>query len=82
MNYRYDLLNWRRAKLDNPPYEDLAERSGISSTTLCDAFRGVIDPRASTLKAIFEAMDLDPKYAMDFRLKENQFRRAVVVTAR
>jgi predicted transcriptional regulator len=81
MDYRHDLLRWRRAETGET-FQELADRSGVSSTTICDAFRGVLDPRASTIKAIFKATGLDPKFALDFSLRKSEFRRAVVETGR
>ena len=84
MNYRHDLLRWRVQDLDKT-YEELAKRHPVSSTSICDLARGEVDPRASTIKAVFKAMGLDPKYAMDFTLRKSDFRRAVLevdVTAR
>ena len=81
MNYRHDLLRWARER-SGASYRELEERSGVSRMTLCDTVRGETDPTATTLKATFEALGLDPKYALDFKLKEAQFRRAVVGTAR
>jgi transcriptional regulator with XRE-family HTH domain len=86
MNYRYDLAQWRR-KETSDSYAVLSERCGLSRTTLCDTVRGknargVVDPSASTIAKTFKALGLDPKYALDFKLKKAEFRRAVVVTAR
>lgn len=82
MHVNLELLRWQRKRMGNPTYEELAELTGLSSTTLCDMFRGVLDPRASTIQTVFHGLGLNPKYAFDFELKEKQFRRAVVVTAR
>lgn len=87
MNYRHDLLRWRREQT-GATYAELATRTGLSRMAVCDAVRGrnsrndAVDPYASTIMKTFKALGLDPKYAFDFKLKERQFRRAVVVTAR
>lgn len=87
MIYRHDLLRWRR-KRTGDSYADIAERAGISRMAVCDTVRGEnsrtaeVDPSGSTIKQTFIAMGLDPKYAFDDKLKEHQFRRAVVEAAR
>lgn len=77
LNYRHDLLRWRR-KLTGDSYQDLADISGLSRTTLCDTVRGVIDPSASTIKKTYKALGLDPKYALDFSLRKSEFPCAVI----
>lgn len=81
MNFRNDLLQAVKNETGET-YEEIAARCGVASTTLCDVFKGVVDPRASTLKTIFEGMKLDPKNAMNFNLSKTEFRRAVANAAR
>jgi transcriptional regulator with XRE-family HTH domain len=81
--YRYDLLKWALTQTKES-YRSIAARSGVSRMTLCDTVRGVSDPTASTIKATFTAFGIDPKYALDFKLKRAefpQFRCAVVEAA-
>lgn len=80
MNYRYDLLKQRRLQTGDK-YEDIAARADLSINAVWKTVNGKTDPSASTLKAVFEAMGLDPSYALNFD-KRLKFRRAVVATAR
>lgn len=83
MNYRYDLLQWRRERTRDT-YDSIAAKASLSKSTVWEVVRGDddIDPNASTITKTFIALGLDPKYALDFSLKKTQFRRAVVETAR
>lgn len=87
MNYRHDLLRWRRQRTGDT-YAALAYKTGLSRMAVCDTVRGknsrndAVDPYASTIMKTFKALGLDPKYAFDFKIKERQFRRAVVEAAR
>lgn len=86
MNYRHDVARWQK-RVTKVSYATLRARSGLSRTTLCDTVRGknargIVDPTASTIAKTFKALGLDPKYALDFKLKKAEFRRAVLVTAR
>lgn len=88
MNYRYDLLQWRRQKTGRT-YAELAERCGLRRSVIHDVVRGKTsdgrksNPKIETLTAVCESLDIDRKYALDDSLKtERQFRRAVVATAR
>lgn len=81
MDYRYDLLEWRREKTGDS-YDAIALRSDLSKNTVWLIIRGKTNPTASSINMICNAMGLNPKYALDSDLKPNQFRRAVVVAAR
>lgn len=81
MNYRHDLLRWRRKKT-GANYEDIAALAGLSLNATWKTINGKTDPSASTMRGVFEAMGLDPKHALNFELNESQFRRAVVATTR
>lgn len=81
MSYRYDLLQWRKERTGKS-YEAIADDAGLSLSATWKIILGKTDPSASTLTKIFRAMGLDPKQALNPDLKESQFRRAVVVTAR
>lgn len=81
MNYRFDLLQERR-KQTGDKYEEIAEVAGVSLNAVWKTVNGKTDPSASTMKAVFTAMGLDPRCALDFKLRKSQVRRAVVATAR
>ena len=81
MEYRYDLLEWRREKTGES-YNLIADRCGLSKSTVWLIIGGRTNPTASNINGVFKAMGLDPKFAFDFKLTEKGFRRAVVVTAR
>lgn len=83
MDYRHDLLIWRYNELNPPPTcRELAEKAGVSHTTVNDTLRDEVKPTFSTISKMFIALGLDPKFALDFKLKKTEFRRAVVDTAR
>ena len=85
MNYRYDLLQWRREKTGRT-YADLAERCELRRSVIHDVVRGKTsngrkaNPKVETLRAVCESLDIDPRFILDDGLKN--FRRAVVETAR
>jgi transcriptional regulator with XRE-family HTH domain len=81
MNFRSDILQAVRDETGET-YEQIASRTGIAATTLCDVINERVDPRVSTVKAVFRAMRVDPKYAMNFNISKTEFRRAVVDAAR
>lgn len=81
MEYRYDLLQWRREKTGDS-YDLIADRSDLSKSTVWLIIGGNTNPTASNINRVFKALGLDPKYALDFKLTEKGFRRAVVQTAR
>jgi len=87
MNYRYDLAQWRR-KQTGESYGAIAERAGIARQVVYETVRGEnskglpANPKVETIKVTFQGLGLDPKYALDFKLKKSEFRRAVVATAR
>lgn len=81
MNFRCDIL---QAVKDHTgeTYEQIAARTGISATTLCDVFMERVDPRVSTVKAVFKAMRVDPALALKDNISKTEFRRAVDSAAR
>ena len=79
--FRLDLAQWRFRKAGFT-YEGVADAAGLSLNAVWKLLTGKTDPSASTIKAMFLAMGMNPKYAMDFDLKETQFWRAVVRSAR
>lgn len=81
MYFRLDLVQWRFDE-GGFTYEGVAKDADLSCNAVWKLIKGKSDPSASTLKATFEAMGLNPKHALDFDLKKSQFRRAVVATAR
>ena len=86
MNYRHDLLQWRRERT-GATYAQLSDLSGLRRGVICDVVRGktnkgATNPTVATIRATYRALGLDPKYALDFSLKKNQFWRAVVEAAR
>lgn len=81
MDYRYDLLEWRRGKTGDS-YDAIADRCGLSKNTVWLIVGGKTNPTASSINMIFSAMGLNSKYALDPDLKPSQFWRAVVETAR
>lgn len=81
MDYRYDLYQWQREKL-RVTYDQVASRCDLSKNTVYLIIEGKTNPTASSINEVSKALGLDPKFALDFKLRKNQFRRAVVVTAR
>jgi transcriptional regulator with XRE-family HTH domain len=79
--FRLDLAQWRFEK-GGFTYEGVAAGSGLSLNAVWKLLKGKSDPSTTTVKAAFIAMGLDTKYAMNFDLKETQFRRAVLPAAR
>jgi transcriptional regulator with XRE-family HTH domain len=81
MSFRLDLVQWR---FENGgfTYEGVADAADLSANAVWKFIKGKGEPSASTLRAVFEAMGLDPKQAFNDKLKRSQFRRAVVATAR
>jgi len=77
--FRLDLARWQFER-GGFTYEGVAKKSGLSLNAVWKLLTGKSDPSSSTIKAVFIAMDLDPKYAMNFDLKE--FRRALTRAAR
>lgn len=80
MEYRHDLAEWRRKKTGES-YDTLAERCGLSKSTIWQFVEGKANPTASSITGIFKALGLNPKFALDFEIEEHQFRRAVVSKA-
>lgn len=81
MEYRHDLFEWRRGK-QGESYDAIADKCGLSKNTAYLIITGQTNPTASSINRISRALGLDPKYALDFKLKASQFRRAVVEAAR
>jgi transcriptional regulator with XRE-family HTH domain len=81
MDYRHDLFQWRRENRGDT-YNDVAGRCELSKNTVYLIIEGKTNPTASSINEVSRALGLDPKFALDFKLRKNQFRRAVVVTAR
>ena len=79
MDYRYDLFQWRREKLEET-YDQIAARCRLSKNTVYLIIEGKTNPTASSINEISKALGLDPKFALDHQL--TRFRRAVVATAR
>lgn len=75
--HRCDLLQWRR-KEEKLGYEQIAERAKVSVNAAWKTVGGKGDPSASTMKAVYKAMGLDPKFALDDRLEEIDFHLAVL----
>jgi transcriptional regulator with XRE-family HTH domain len=80
MEYRYDLAQWQRERLGES-YDTLADRCGLSKSTVWEFVEGEANPTASSINRIFRALGLKPKYALDFDIERHQFRRAVVSKA-
>lgn len=80
MDYRYDLLKWRLKQLQDEghSYRTLSAESGVPISTFCDTVRGATRPFPETIKRVFKALGLNPKYAMDFQLKKKNFDSAVL----
>lgn len=76
-HYRFDLFQWRRDQTGDS-YGKLAKKSQLAKNTTCAVVKGRTDPTATTINAICKAMDLDPKFAFDFKLHPSQFHRAVL----
>lgn len=81
MNYRHDLFQWRRDKRGDT-YDQVADRCDLSKNTVYLIIEGKTNPTASSITEVAKALGLDPKFALDFKLKASQFRRAVVEAAR
>lgn len=81
MNYRHDLFEWQRDERGES-YDQIADRCGLSKNTVYLIIGGKTNPTASSINRVSRALGLDPKFALDFKLRKHQFRRAVVVTAR
>jgi transcriptional regulator with XRE-family HTH domain len=79
--YRSDLFQWR-FEIVGASYDDIADRCGISKDTAWRIINGKTNPHASSINRISKALGLEPKFALDFKLRKRQFRRAVVATAR
>lgn len=78
--YRRDLAEWqyKRLKRTGESYTKISKRTGVSKATLCDVVRGTTNPYPATITKAFEALGLNPKYALDFDLKKSQFHLAVL----
>jgi transcriptional regulator with XRE-family HTH domain len=81
MDYRHDLFEWRRERTGET-YDAIADRCELSKNTVYLIILGKTNPTASSINRISRALGLDPKFALDFKLRKNQFRRAVVEAAR
>jgi transcriptional regulator with XRE-family HTH domain len=81
MDYRHDFLR-EKQDVTGDTYERISERAGLSKNTVYLVIQGKTNPTASTLRATFQAVGVDPKYAFDFKLRRSDFRRAVVEAAR
>lgn len=83
MQYRTDLLQWQyqRLKRRGESYTTISKRHKVSKATLCDTVRGTTRPFPETINKVFEALELDPKFALDHGLRKSQFRLAVVEAA-
>lgn len=79
MDYRHDLFEWAS---EGETYSAIADRCDLSKNTVYLIITGKTNPTASSINSISKALGLDPKFALDFKLKEHQFRRAVVEAAR
>jgi transcriptional regulator with XRE-family HTH domain len=81
MDYRHDLFRWQREKLGDT-YDQIAGRCGLSKNTVYLIIEGKTNPTVSSINQISDALYLHPKFALDRDLRERQFRRARVATAR
>jgi len=77
-NFRNDLIEWRRKKI-NMSFARWSEASGLSRSTLYELVKGsTFSPTASTIEKASRALGLNPKYALDSELKRSQFHLAVL----
>lgn len=76
-SFRLDLLLWQQQR-NGDSYGSLARKADLSKQTVWNVMTTERDPSVSTIKKIFEGAGLDPKFALDFKLEERQFRRAVI----
>lgn len=78
MNYRYDLLQWRRAATEKG-YEEVAKAAGLSVNGTWKLINGKTkSPGALTIIAISKALSLNPNYVLDKRLRKPDFHLAVL----
>lgn len=80
MDYRHDLLQWQLKKLkrEGESYTTISKRSGVPKATLWDTINAASKPELETITRTFQALRLNPKYALDFDLKKSQFHLAVL----
>lgn len=73
--YRRDLMLWRQDKTGDS-YGSLARKSGLSKQAVWNIMLGKSEPTVSSITKLFRALELDPKYALDFKLRKREFHRA------
>jgi hypothetical protein len=78
--YRNDLLQWRwnRLKKQGDSFDKAGVRVGLPKTTLYEVIKGQHNPTLNALTKSFNALGLNPKYALDFDLKKSKFHLAVL----
>lgn len=74
-SFRRDLLQWQQDRTGDS-YGSLAVKSGLSKMAVSNIIQGKQHPTTKNIKKLFLAAGLDPKYALDFKLRKREFHRA------